>query len=196
MHLVGGVWNRVSEYKWTLKMVLYKYFTRERLIHPMKVPSLSDKECISEACAGRGYLWVQQLEEAIHTRPPAIIVRSTRRLSHTDTRQSLHALVPISATVRNIQQSAKIMYLQTPLPVRRGLTLELHFLVTRYGGLCLPFRGITRYLHGLVSLYECPIIAGRQVWMAYSTAAYASLLLPLSCLHENSSPTLSVHFRL
>ena len=42
-------------------MVLYKYFTRERLIHPMKVPSLSDKECRSEVCAGRGYLWVRQL---------------------------------------------------------------------------------------------------------------------------------------
>ena len=27
----------------------------------MKVPSLSDKECISEVCAGRGYLWVRQL---------------------------------------------------------------------------------------------------------------------------------------
>ena len=23
MHLVGGVWNRVSEYKWTLKMVFH-----------------------------------------------------------------------------------------------------------------------------------------------------------------------------
>ena len=61
MHLVDGVWKRVSEYKWSLKMVLYKYFTRERLIHPMKVPSLSDKECVSEVCAGRGYLWVRQL---------------------------------------------------------------------------------------------------------------------------------------
>jgi len=51
----------------------------------------------------------------------------------------------------------------------RRLTLELHFLVARYGGLRLPFRGITGYLHGLVSVNERPIIAGGRVWMAYST---------------------------
>ena len=49
-----------------------------------------------------------------------------------------------------------------------GLTLELHFSVGRYTGLRLPFRGITEYLHGLVS-YECPIIAGVRVLIVYST---------------------------
>ena len=44
--------------------------------------------------------------------------------------------------------------------------LELHFSVAGYGGLRLPFRG---YLHGLVSVYKRPIIAGGRVWMAYST---------------------------
>ena len=32
--------------------------------------------------------------------------------------------------------------------------------VAGYGGLRLPFRGITDYLGGLVSMYERPIIAG------------------------------------
>ena len=32
--------------------------------------------------------------------------------------------------------------------------------VVGYGGLRLPFRGITEYLGGLVSMYERPIIAG------------------------------------
>ena len=47
--------------------------------------------------------------------------------------------------------------------------LELHFSVARYGRLRLPFRGITGYLDGLVSVYEHPIIAGGRVWMAYSS---------------------------
>ena len=46
--------------------------------------------------------------------------------------------------------------------------LELHLSVAGYGGLSLPFRGITGYLHGLVSVYERPIIAGGRVLMAYS----------------------------
>ena len=53
----------------------------------------------------------------------------------------------------------------------QGLTLKLHFSVAGYGGLHLPFHGITGYLHGLVSTYERPIIAGGRVWMAYSTQA-------------------------
>ena len=53
---------------------------------------------------------------------------------------------------------------------KQGLMLELHFSVASNGGLRLPFRGITGYLHGLVSVYERPIIAGGQVWMAYSTS--------------------------
>ena len=48
--------------------------------------------------------------------------------------------------------------------------LELHVLIARYGGLCFPFRGIIGYLHGLVSVYERPIIAGGRVQMAYSTS--------------------------
>ena len=38
-----------------------------------------------------------------------------------------------------------------------------------YSGLCLPFRGITEYLYGLLSVYEHPIIAGVRVLIIYST---------------------------
>ena len=47
--------------------------------------------------------------------------------------------------------------------------LELHLSVAGYGGLSLPFHGITGYLHGLVSVYERPIIGGGRVLVAYST---------------------------
>ena len=50
--------------------------------------------------------------------------------------------------------------------------LELHFSVAGYGGLRLPFRGITGYLHGSVSVYKCQIIASGRVWMAYSTCIF------------------------
>ena len=43
------------------------------------------------------------------------------------------------------------------------LMLKLQISVTRYGGLRLPFCGITEYLHGLVSMYEHPIVATVQV---------------------------------
>ena len=51
----------------------------------------------------------------------------------------------------------------------QGLTLEPHFSVAGYGGPRLPFRGITEYLCGLVSVYERPIIAGVRVLIVYST---------------------------
>ena len=41
--------------------------------------------------------------------------------------------------------------------------IELHFSVAGYGGLHLPFSGITQYLRGLVSVYERPIIAGVRI---------------------------------
>ena len=50
--------------KLALKMALYRYFTRERLTYPMKVPSLSDKQvektnaevkhALEEDTSGRG----------------------------------------------------------------------------------------------------------------------------------------------
>ena len=49
------------------------------------------------------------------------------------------------------------------------MTLELHFSVAGYGGLRLPFRGITEYLRGLVSVYERPIIAGIRALIVSST---------------------------
>ena len=57
-----------------------------------------------------------------------------------------------------------------------GIDAQVYFSVAGYGGLLL-FRGITGYLHGLVSVYERPIIAGGRVWMAYSTVVctYSSL---------------------
>ena len=53
---------------------------------------------------------------------------------------------------------------------KRGLTLELHFSVARtgYGGLRVPFYGITEYLRSLVSVYERPIITGVRLLMVYS----------------------------
>ena len=57
------------------------------------------------------------------------------------------------------------------------MTLELHLSVTGNGGLRLPFRGITGYLHGLVSVYERPIIAGGRVWMIYSSTHSLSVLM-------------------
>ena len=61
---------------------------------------------------------------------------------------------------------------------KRGLTLELHFLVTGYGGLRLPFHDITQYLCGLVTVYERPIIAGVHLLMVYSTGTrlFAAIL--------------------
>ena len=54
-------------------------------------------------------------------------------------------------------------------PVNKA-TVELHFSVAGYGGLCLPFSGITEYLRGLVPVYECLIyIAGVRLLMVYST---------------------------
>ena len=47
--------------------------------------------------------------------------------------------------------------------VQRRLTIELHVSVTGYGGVHFPFSGITQYLRGLVSVYECPIVA----WSEY-----------------------------
>ena len=41
--------------------------------------------------------------------------------------------------------------------------------VAGYGGLRLSFHGITEYLHGLVSVYERPIIVGVQLLMVYSS---------------------------
>ena len=57
------------------------------------------------------------------------------------------------------------------------MTLELHFSVTGNGGLRLPFHGITGYLHGLVSVYERPIIAGGRVWMAYNSSTHSLSVL-------------------
>ena len=54
---------------------------------------------------------------------------------------------------------------------KRGLTIELHFSVAGYGGLHLPFSGITQYLRGLVSVYERPIIAGVRILIVSSTYA-------------------------
>ena len=47
-HLVGGVWKLLTtivrdECKLALKMALYRYFTRERLTYPTKVPSQTNK---------------------------------------------------------------------------------------------------------------------------------------------------------
>ena len=60
-------------------------------------------------------------------------------------------------------------------------TLELHFSVTGYGGLRLSFRAITKYLRGLVSVYERPIIAGVQLVMVYSSYLRASYLATVAC---------------
>ena len=64
------------------------------------------------------------------------------------------------------------LYINRPLH-KRGLTIELHFSVAGYGGLHLPFHGITQYLRGLyiVSVYECPIIAGVRTSITSSTFA-------------------------
>ena len=51
---------------------------------------------------------------------------------------------------------------------KRGLTLELHFSVAGCGRFRLPFRGTTEYMRGLVSVYECPIIAGVRVLIVSS----------------------------
>ena len=48
------------------------------------------------------------------------------------------------------------------------MTIELHFSVAGYGGLHLPFSGITQYLRGLVSVYERPIIAGVRILIVSS----------------------------
>ena len=60
------------------------------------------------------------------------------------------------------------------------MTLELHFSVAGYSGLLLFFRGITGYLHGFVSVYERPIMAGGRVWIAYSIVNGAGFKMLLS----------------
>ena len=45
-HLVGGVWKRASEYEWTSKMALYKYFTKERLTYPFSFRQTSQKKLL------------------------------------------------------------------------------------------------------------------------------------------------------
>ena len=58
--------------------------------------------------------------------------------------------------------------------------LELHFSVAGYGGLRLPFRGITEYLRGLVSVYERPIMAGVRILIVSSTTQRMHLKILIS----------------
>ena len=55
------------------------------------------------------------------------------------------------------------------LSASRELTIELHFSVAGYGGLKLPFNGITQYLRGLVSMYERLIITGVRILIVSTT---------------------------
>ena len=52
------------------------------------------------------------------------------------------------------------------------MTLELHFSAVRSNRLSLRFRSITDYLRGLFLRYECPIIGGVRVPIAYSTTQF------------------------
>ena len=57
-------------------------------------------------------------------------------------------------------------------PYRKGgLTTELHFSVAGYGGLHLPFSGITQYLRTVDSVYDPPIIAGVRILIVSSTCS-------------------------
>ena len=67
------------------------------------------------------------------------------------------------------------LYVNRPLHKRR-LTIELHFSVAGYGGLHLPFSGITQYLRGLVFVYERPIIAGVRTSITSSTTRVCNFL--------------------
>ena len=60
--------------------------------------------------------------------------------------------------------------------------IKLRFSVTGYGGLHLPFSGITQYLHSLVSVYERTIIAGVRMLIVSSNMLplySCSILFPL-----------------
>ena len=60
--------------------------------------------------------------------------------------------------------------------------IKLRFSVTGYGGLHLPFSGITHYLRGLVSAYEHTIIAGVRILIVSSSMLPlygCSILFPL-----------------
>ena len=96
---------------------------------------------------------------------------------------SAKILPKVASTSRKEQEAASVSRLSNVSDCyanrpqrKRGLTLEVHFSVIGKGGLRLPFHGITGYLHGLVSVYERPIIAGGRVWMIYSSI---TLLVPL-----------------
>ena len=78
----------------------------------------------------------------------------------------------------------------------RGLTLELHFSVAGYGGHRLPFHGITVYLHGLVSVFKRPIVAGSRVWTVHVPILcyfLASFHICIRVAYEESVFLLYVH---
>ena len=58
------------------------------------------------------------------------------------------------------------------------LTPKLHFLVVRYGALCLCFHGIVDYLRGFVCVYEYSVIDGAlvassmSVWCTFNIQLY------------------------
>ena len=58
------------------------------------------------------------------------------------------------------------------------LTPKLHFLVVRYGALCLCFHGIADYLRGFVCVYEYSVIDGAlvassmSVWCTFNIQLY------------------------
>ena len=66
------------------------------------------------------------------------------------------------------------------------MTIELHFLVAEYGGLHLPFRGITQYLRGLASVYERLIIAGVRILIVSSTIYGVDLFTLFYSLEGNT----------
>ena len=73
-------------------------------------------------------------------------------------------LESISVTVPNIQYSTKWMYFW--LLLSEGIDTQAPFSIIGYGGLDFSFCGISEYLHGLISVYDCPIIAGiKGAWI-------------------------------
>ena len=68
--------------------------------------------------------------------------------------------------------------------------IELHFSVVGYGGLHIPFSGITQYLRGLVSMYERLIIAGVRILIVSSMSCVEAFATRIKIESSDQSPFL------
>ena len=141
--------------KLALKMALHRYFTRERLTYPTKVPTLSDKQvektnaevkcALEKDTSGRGKYNEYMPEK----------------------RAQIGTLAAEHGPTKAVRHFSKLLSRKVPETMARRLKAEI-FLGT--WPMTVPLR--------------------------ITATAYGSLLLSLSRLHDNSSPTLGVHVRL